>query len=283
MSTIEKDYYENEAFWDGALFTEDDRERVATVAARVPAVSGLLDVGCGNGFFLEALSGLRPEIAVLHGTDRSEAALRRVRVGKTPASIDSLPFSDGAFECVTCLEVIEHLPMAVYARAIQELARVAGRYIVVSVPREQDLTLGQVECEHCATRFNPDYHFRSFGHRELGGLFSGLGYRCLGVEAYGTSHEYLFARTITRMKRDRRNRFPVDILCVACGAIMPGVGCQKSTTSTTVSPSQEARGRSGGLKSVVKAVWPKRNETRWLLAIFEREPVPASSRSVSAT
>lgn len=281
MSTIEKDYYENEAFWDGALFTEEDRERVATVAARVPAVSSLLDVGCGNGFFLETLSGLRPEIAVLHGTDRSEAALRRVRVGKTSASIDSLPFSDGAFECVTCLEVIEHLPTAVYASAIQELARVASRYIVVSVPREQDLTLGQVECEHCATRFNPDYHFRSFGQSELEGLFSGLGYRCLGVEAYGTSHEYLFARTITRLKRDRRNRFPVDILCVACGALMPGVGGGTPSTTTPSTASQEARGQGGGLKSLIKAVWPKRQETRWLLAVFERQIAPASSRNAA--
>lgn len=282
MSTIEKDYYENEAFWDGALFTEDDKERVATVAARVPAVGSLLDVGCGNGFFLETLSRLRPEVAVLHGTDRSEAALRRVRVGKTSASIDSLPFADGEFECVTCLEVIEHLPIAVYSRAISELARVAGRYLVISVPREQDLTLGQVECPHCATRFNPDYHFRSFGSSELSGLFSGLGYRCLGVEAYGTSREFLFARTITRLKRDRSNRFPVDILCVACGALMPGVAADHSTAPGHAAAAPGARGPLAGLKSLVKAVWPKRQETRWLLAVFERESPLKSVRAAAS-
>lgn len=270
MSTIEKDYYENEAFWDGALFTKDDHERVAVVAARVPTVSSVLDVGCGNGFFLDTLGRLRPDVGVLHGTDRSEAALRRVSVGKTPGSIDALPFPSAAFDCVTCLEVIEHLPAAVYARALPELARVARRYIMVSVPREQDLTLGQVECPECATRFNPDYHFRSFGQRELYGLFSQLGYRCLGVEPYGNSREFLFARTLARLKRDRRNRFPVDILCVACGAVLPGLG-RSSTATQATTPVLTRPGVGTRAKLLAKAVWPKRQETRWLLALYERE------------
>lgn len=271
-STIEKEYYENDAFWDGALFTDDDRERVVTVASRVPPVSSLLDVGCGNGLFLETLSELRPEIGVLHGTDRSEAALRRVRFARTPASIDSLPFADQAFECVTCLEVIEHLPLSVYTRAIPELARVAQRYVVISVPREQDLTLGQVQCHECATRFNPDYHFRSFTRGQLHALLSRVGFRCLGIEAYGTSHEFLFARTLARLKRDRSNRFPVDILCVACGALLPGRASVPTSAQARAGAPSGRAGFGKHLKRLLKVAWPRRAETRWLLAVYERVP-----------
>lgn len=269
-STIEKDYYENDAFWDGALFTDDDRERVATVAARVPQVGSLLDVGCGNGLFLESLTKVRPEIQVLHGTDRSEAALRRVRVDKTPASIDTLPFPNRAFDCVTCLEVIEHLPVGIYARAIPELARVAGRYVMISVPREQDLTLGQVECHECATRFNPDYHFRSFTRPQLEALLSEVGFRCIGVEAYGRSHEFVFGRTLARLKRDRSNRFPVDVLCIACGALLPGRVAARTEGAAAASRRVSKDGLVGRLKRMAKAIWPKRTETRWLLAVYER-------------
>jgi ubiquinone/menaquinone biosynthesis C-methylase UbiE len=50
------------------------------------------------------------------------------------ASVLSLPFAARSFDTVTCLEVLEHLddPSA----AVRELARVARRAVVVSVPFE---------------------------------------------------------------------------------------------------------------------------------------------------
>src|SRR5260370_4593459 len=48
------------------------------------------------------------------------------------ASVVSLPFAGRSFDAVTCLEVLEHLDDP--AAAVRELARVARRAVLVSVP-----------------------------------------------------------------------------------------------------------------------------------------------------
>src|SRR5688572_10620308 len=140
MTSIEASYYENSEFWSGELFDEADRQRFDFVISNIdPQVKSLLDVGCGNGMFLQRVRALRPDIKTLHGVDRSAAALAHVGVPTTQASIDSLPLPDREFDCVTCLEVVEHLPIGIYERALNQLARVSRRQLLLSVPYEQDL------------------------------------------------------------------------------------------------------------------------------------------------
>jgi SAM-dependent methyltransferase len=102
------------------------------------APESFLDAGCGEGFVAgmlgERLPGLR-----LCGFDVSPAAVRlaaQVNPGSSflTASIFSLPCPDRTFDVVGCFEVLEHqrdpLP------ALRELARVARRAVVLSVPHE---------------------------------------------------------------------------------------------------------------------------------------------------
>lgn len=265
MSTVEASYYENEQFWSGELFEEEDRQRYDFVIQHIgPDVTSLLDVGCGNGLFLDRVKMLRPDIKTLHGVDRSTAALAHVSVPHSHASADSLPLPAGSFDCVTCLEVIEHFPAIVYNNALSELARVSNRQILISVPHEQDLTLGRVDCSACRTLFNPDYHLRSFSKRVLSELFEEYHCHLVEVHAFGISREYAFVRQIDSLKRIRKNRFPVDILCPVCGEVLasPEGGFETSSQQT-------ARHRVT-IKEGVKAIWPKVNHPRWLLANYEK-------------
>ncbi len=50
------------------------------------------------------------------------------------ASVLDLPFSSASYDCVCCFQMLEHLPYEDSLRAFGELARVARRYIIVSVP-----------------------------------------------------------------------------------------------------------------------------------------------------
>ena len=153
--------------------------------------------------------------------ERSAAALQLVTVDKVQASIDDLPFKDASFDCVTCLEVIEP-PQARHLAGLRELMRVARRSLIISVPNAQDLTRGQVQCHSCATLFNPDYHLRSYTRESLFELLGTDRFVPREVRQFGDGQEYLFARTITRLKRDRTNRFPQDLPCPACGEVLPG-------------------------------------------------------------
>lgn len=50
-------------------------------------------------------------------------------------SVTDLPAEDGEFDVVLCAQVLEHLPWDQFPVALQELARVADKRVVVSLPQ----------------------------------------------------------------------------------------------------------------------------------------------------
>jgi SAM-dependent methyltransferase len=96
----------------------------------------VLDIGCAFGFGTRRL--VRPGRTVV-GIEVSAAYVRRaVRAGGGPLYLRGLgaplPFRDGAFDAVVCLDVLEHVPDE--AAVVAEIARVLrpGGTLIVSVP-----------------------------------------------------------------------------------------------------------------------------------------------------
>ena len=120
---------------------------------RVKAVMGflrgvqpesLLDVGSGRGVFLFPFLREFPGVPVtsLDVLDRRVALLNAVHDGGVDnltalnASICDFDAPDGAFDVVTLLEVLEHIPNV--RAAVRNAVRLAGRYVVVTVPSKPD-------------------------------------------------------------------------------------------------------------------------------------------------
>jgi SAM-dependent methyltransferase len=102
--------------------------------------SRLLDVGCGEGQLLRRAQ----KHFDVHGVDVSEAgvAAARAALGREVAQVASaaqLPFADGAFDVVTCLDVLEHIddPLVV----LREIHRVLadGGAFLFSTPNPTSL------------------------------------------------------------------------------------------------------------------------------------------------
>ncbi len=71
----------------------------------------LLDVGCGNGTLVEIAED---KFDVIHGCDISETALyeakgRYMMATCVDLNAETLPYRDDSFDCVTCLEAVEHV------------------------------------------------------------------------------------------------------------------------------------------------------------------------------
>ena len=101
--------------------------------------SSILDVGCGEGVVTQRLAQLTdvPTLGVDLGDDALRAHWRERMHGSlsfSSASAYELPFEAGSFDCVCALEVLEHLERP--RDALTEMARVSGRALLVSVPRE---------------------------------------------------------------------------------------------------------------------------------------------------
>ena len=104
------------------------------------STTSLLDVGCNVGELLEYCHKLYPAMR-LAGVEINATALEKARqrlphIDLHASSAQHLPFADESFECVTCIETLEHIPRALRSQCLLEIQRVLkrGGRLVLRVP-----------------------------------------------------------------------------------------------------------------------------------------------------
>ena len=104
----------------------------------------VLDVGCGKGRFAKQLRDRFPGAEVT-GVDLSEKLLESVpkEIPKFQGTILNLPFSDNQFDCVYCIETLEHAVRI--EKAIGELCRVTKDGGKIAIIDKNINRLGQLE------------------------------------------------------------------------------------------------------------------------------------------
>ncbi len=100
-----------------------------------PQINAYLDYGCGRGNMLRRMSRRATRVC---GVDVDPEALALIPGAETRVIREGepLPFADGSFDAITCLEVIEHV--ADERQTFRELARVlrpGGILILTTPPR----------------------------------------------------------------------------------------------------------------------------------------------------
>jgi len=107
---------------------------VGRLTAHLPDRDGALDIGAGDGAFLERLLDLGFSSVV--GLEPSDAARRgalaRVRDAIREEAFEAGMFGESSFSLVTCLQTVEHLPdpLAVCGEA-RRLLKAAGALLLV--------------------------------------------------------------------------------------------------------------------------------------------------------
>ena len=103
------------------------------------APGSLLDVGCGEGVLTAQWAQRVPGRVV--GIDLADPQLHAEWATRQAPNLEYLvmmaehmPFGDGEFELASAIEVLEHVPDPEHT--VAEMARVASRWLLVSVPRE---------------------------------------------------------------------------------------------------------------------------------------------------
>ena len=107
---------------------------------RTAAPRSVLDVGCGEGVLTEEWAERLGDQRIV-GIDLDDPKLRaewehrrRGNLEFVTADATSLSFADDEFDLAAAIEVLEHVPDP--EATVAEMARVAERHLLVSVPRE---------------------------------------------------------------------------------------------------------------------------------------------------
>jgi len=146
----------------------------------------LLDVGCGTGVLLEALSASVPD-AKLWGADPSPEMLEvaRSRLGEaarlTQSQAEILSFSDRAFDVVVSTNAFHHFRNP--RGALEEMARVLrpnGRLVIT------DWCDDYVACRLCDLwlRTFDRAHFRTYGRKQCHDLVEQAGFTAVRIDRY---------------------------------------------------------------------------------------------------
>lgn len=145
-----------------------DLRRFQVILDAFPRKKGLsvLDVGCGDGAFLE-LSASRGFNTT--GLEISEERVKRakrflrskgVSADVAVGDVNKTPFKGGTFDIVVASEVIEHTLNP--RKAVSELVRIAkpGGTVIITVPYRESLSFEQ--CVHCGKLTPKAGHLYSF-------------------------------------------------------------------------------------------------------------------------
>ena len=137
----------------------------------------ILDAGCGSGRMLQDLAEYGGVSGIELNPDAAELAASRgcgeVKTGR----LEQLPWGDGTFDLITCLDVIEHVPDD--RRALAELRRVSkpGGWLLLTVPAYQALWSLHDAANH---------HFRRYSRRSLRLVAIEAGWRLLRMTSFNS-------------------------------------------------------------------------------------------------
>jgi hypothetical protein len=132
-----------------------------------PIDGTVVDVGVGEGLSLERFVDGHRAVGLEYRLDKLRLARERLpELAGAVADAGMLPVADGSADLVTSIELLEHLEP--FDPAVEELARITGGRLVVSVPWEPWFRLGNLGRGKNLKRLGNDpEHVQAFNPRRL--------------------------------------------------------------------------------------------------------------------
>jgi SAM-dependent methyltransferase len=175
------------------------RRIIRTELDRLPLPAGarVLDAGCGSGRTLEELAPYGEVHGIELDPGAAEFARSRGRGEVQIGRLEELPWEDGSFDLITCLDVIEHTPDdRVTLRELRRVSRPGG-FLLATVPAYQGLW---------STHDVANHHYRRYSRSRLRAAASDAGWRVVRLTSFNGL--LLALAAAVRLAERRRLREP---------------------------------------------------------------------------
>lgn len=175
----------------------------------------VLDVGARDGYFSRRLTEFFAEVTAL---DLEKPKFEYPGIVTIAGDATGLPFPDGAFDCVFCAEVLEHIPAV--EKAARELIRVARHELIIGVPFRQDTRIGRTHCQACGKDNPPWGHVNTFDEKRLQQLFAGTAVREKSFVGHNQEATNALSSWLMDVGGNPWGTYDQEESCIYCGARM---------------------------------------------------------------
>lgn len=169
----------NEKKWNNLLFwndycinTKDYQERLNTIINLIPEdVKSIIDIGCGKGEIINYLKNKNNKKKIM-GVDISDINKKHITTKFLIGKLPKINVKNKSYDLVLCLEVLEHINSKNYYNSLDEIERIAKKYIIIGVPYNENLDSKKIKCNICKNIFHVDGHLKSFKEKDIINLFN---------------------------------------------------------------------------------------------------------------
>lgn len=188
------DYWSSRSDSQATYFAAQVGEGVCAFVDLIGNLAGreVLDYGSGPGFLVTPLLRRGARVSAVDYSPQTVAELNRRFAqhenwcGGACFQEQTLPWPDASFDCVFCLETIEHLLPEHLTLVLAELLRVLkpDGQLICTTPNTENLQTQMVYCPHCQHEFHRWQHVRSWTPQSLQHCLQESGFRvefCAGV------------------------------------------------------------------------------------------------------
>lgn len=250
--------YENPRLWEKSP-PKTVLERITLTLDALPDdATTILEVGSGNGLLIKSLQDSEYDPVA---SDISFNALKYIHSTKrVQAEASALPFPTDSFDLLLVCELLEHIPVPIFNRVLDEIARVSQKYIIITTPYHENLSWSYARCSACGCIFNGAYHIRSFTEKNIQSLFKD--FKCMSMR-----------EIVNILHPDRTTRFELFIRHQLASEYLyfaPSVTCPLCLSPVDKRPRRSWIGWIASAIRYLYRVFSRRKTPLWYLAVFKR-------------